>query len=83
MQQLRADKLTTNPICEWPSCRRPATDVDHIIPLAEGGSRYDWHNLQSLRVSHESVVLWQWRWFVSLAGRLWSPWVRWVLLAGA
>lgn len=52
MQQLRADKLTTNPICEWPSCRRPATDVDHIIPLAEGGSRYDWHNLQSLCHPH-------------------------------
>lgn len=52
MKQLRRDKLATNPICEKPGCRHPATDVDHIVPLAEGGARHDWANLQSLCHTH-------------------------------
>ncbi|MCV7100069.1 HNH endonuclease signature motif containing protein [Mycobacterium palustre] len=56
MQELRRDKLTADPVCEWTSpngrCRRPADQVDHIVPLAEGGARYDWDNLQSLCTPH-------------------------------
>ena len=29
-------------------CLRPATDVDHIVELADGGSFHDWTNLRSL-----------------------------------
>lgn len=53
MQQLRADKLAANPICEKPGCRRPADDVDHIVPNAEDPTlRYVWSNLQSLCRPH-------------------------------
>lgn len=34
-------------VCEWPGCDRPATTVDHIIPLAHGGT----HHLANLRAS--------------------------------
>ena len=36
---------------EEPSCRRcgaPTTDVDHIVPLADGGGQFDRENLQGL-----------------------------------
>jgi 5-methylcytosine-specific restriction endonuclease McrA len=33
--------------CQWPGCDRPAGTVDHIIPLAYGGS----HDLANLRAS--------------------------------
>lgn len=36
----------SNPFCV--SCGKFADDVDHIIPIAEGGSPYDEKNLQSL-----------------------------------
>jgi 5-methylcytosine-specific restriction protein A len=46
-QKLRAAKLSVNPICEH--ChQRPATVVDHIIPLAEGGDEWAWENKSSL-----------------------------------
>jgi 5-methylcytosine-specific restriction protein A len=51
-QKLHDAKLTHNPMCEWPGCRRVADTVDHIVPLAEGGARYDWDNLQSLCNPH-------------------------------
>ncbi|WP_374159096.1 HNH endonuclease [Mycobacterium sp. G7A2] len=51
-RKLRAAKLRANPICQWPGCRRPATEVDHIKPLAEGGREFDWENLQSLCHEH-------------------------------
>ncbi|WP_370450302.1 HNH endonuclease [Nocardia otitidiscaviarum] len=45
---LREAKLATDPICERPGCAALAVEVDHIIPLAAGGERYEWDNLQSL-----------------------------------
>lgn len=52
---LRDAKLRVNPICEWPGCRHPATQVDHIIPNAEDPSkRYEWANLQSLCDPHHA-----------------------------
>src|SRR5262249_8478468 len=53
MQKLRKAKLRANPMCEHPGCRRPAERVDHIVPLAEGGPRYEWSNLQSLCRPHD------------------------------
>ena len=50
-QQVRAAHLAKHPLCA--SClrkgiNRAATDVDHIRPLADGGSLTDPANLQSL-----------------------------------
>ncbi|MGA5467164.1 HNH endonuclease signature motif containing protein [Mycobacterium sp. NPDC050041] len=41
-----------HPYCEWPNCRRVMHQVDHIVPLAEGGDRYDHANMQSLCKPH-------------------------------
>jgi 5-methylcytosine-specific restriction protein A len=54
MAKLRTAKLATDPICQRSGCRHPATQVDHVIPLAEGGARYDWGNLQSLCAHHHA-----------------------------
>lgn len=48
----RAAKLLANPECQWPACVRLADEVDHIRPLALGGERYAWHNVQSLCQRH-------------------------------
>ncbi len=50
-QKLREFKKHRSPLCE--ECLRhgivtPMTLVDHIIPIAEGGSPFDVENLQSL-----------------------------------
>jgi 5-methylcytosine-specific restriction protein A len=49
---MRKAKLRADPICQMYGCARVATDVDHVIPLAEGGERYDWDNLASLCKQH-------------------------------
>ena len=56
-QQARANQLHDHPWCQWTEepCRRLATDVDHVIPLAEGGDRYDPINLQSLCKQHHDT----------------------------
>ncbi|WP_250636649.1 HNH endonuclease [Desulfotruncus alcoholivorax] len=57
-QRLRKQKLAINLLCEH--CERegkvtPATVVDHIVPIKEGGAALDINNLQSLRRScHDS-----------------------------
>ncbi|OKH70803.1 HNH endonuclease [Mycobacterium sp. SWH-M1] len=45
----------SHPVCEVPGCRRPVHDVDHIKPLAEGGSRWDPANWQSLCAIHHAA----------------------------
>ena len=53
----RLQQLRSQPLCE--ECLRnnritPATLVDHIIPIKDGGARLDFNNLQSLcQVCHE------------------------------
>ncbi|BAD54879.1 hypothetical protein NFA_370 [Nocardia farcinica IFM 10152] len=47
-RSMRASKLKADPICQAPGCRALAVEVDHVTPLARGGARYDWSNLQSL-----------------------------------
>lgn len=42
-----------NPVCECKECEQlgrvlPAECVDHIIPIKEGGAKFDWDNLQSM-----------------------------------
>lgn len=51
-RQLRANKLHATPVCEHPDCNRLADEVDHITPLAEGGTELDWSNLASLCREH-------------------------------
>lgn len=48
-QRLRRYKLRRDPLCEYcPSDRRKvATQVDHFIALADGGSPWDMDNLRS------------------------------------
>lgn len=52
----RTNQLRAHPICQWPDrCRRLATEVDHITPLAEGGDRWNPHNLASLCHPHHTI----------------------------
>lgn len=44
------DFLRHHPRCAW--CGAEATQVDHIIPVADGGALYDHANLQSLCTPH-------------------------------
>lgn len=38
--------LARNPVCAGDNCQQPAHDVDHITPLADGGAKHDFANLQ-------------------------------------
>jgi len=53
-QQTRARFLKRYPWCMWPGCTKPATDVDHILPRAQGGAD-DWDNLQALCHAHHNA----------------------------
>ena len=35
-------------ICEERGFVSPVEEVDHIVPIRQGGAEYDWNNLQSL-----------------------------------
>jgi 5-methylcytosine-specific restriction protein A len=50
----RRSQLKAQPICGWPGCRLLATEVDHVVPLAEGGSRWSSSNWQSLCGGHHA-----------------------------
>ena len=39
---------TNNPLCEASETPQPADVVDHIIPISQGGAKYDNRNLMSL-----------------------------------
>lgn len=45
-QRVREAILAMHPGCD--ECGAPATEVHHIVPLDEGGSRYEWSNLRPL-----------------------------------
>ena len=61
-KRLRTLILSAHPQCEWYMndgdrlmlCPRDATDVDHIVPIEEGGAPWDEENLQALCHSHHS-----------------------------
>lgn len=55
-RRTRARKLKATPICEWPDCTAPATDVHHVDGLGPNGPRgHDMTNLQSLCHAHHSA----------------------------
>jgi 5-methylcytosine-specific restriction protein A len=47
--------LRAYPICNHPNCRKLATTVDHITPIAEGSRQYDHANMQSLCDDHHKA----------------------------
>jgi 5-methylcytosine-specific restriction enzyme A len=51
-QRIRASFLQLFPVCRV--CGAPATDVDHITALADGGT-HDYANLQPLCHAHHSA----------------------------
>lgn len=53
-QKVRNAYMAEHSICEIAGCRRVATDCDHIVALAEGGSRYDPGNLMALCGPHHT-----------------------------
>ena len=55
---VRAAFLRAHPLCrlcEAHGLLVPAKVVDHIIPLKDGGPRFDWVNLDALCVSHHNA----------------------------
>ncbi|WP_328514757.1 HNH endonuclease [Mycolicibacterium palauense] len=50
-RQIRDTQLREHPYCQHPDCRRLAAEVDHVVPLAEGGTDA-WANLASLCPRH-------------------------------
>jgi len=56
-RRFRAGYLMENPLCH--ECQKmklvvPATVADHIIPIADGGERWDPANIQALCASHHN-----------------------------
>lgn len=52
-QQLRREPLCR--ICSLAGKYTPATEVDHVIPMREGGAPFDMLNLQSVCGAHHSM----------------------------
>ncbi len=52
-RRVRAAYIKAHPICCVPGCNQEATDVDHVIPLSEGGTN-EWSNLQGFCHRHHS-----------------------------
>jgi 5-methylcytosine-specific restriction endonuclease McrA len=48
-RRLRKQKLNANPLCEYKlACTLArATEVDHVVPIEDGGDAFDWDNLKS------------------------------------
>ena len=53
-RRLRKMVLAQQPICQWPDCTEDAVDVDHIRPLAQGGTNH-LSNLQGLCKRHHAM----------------------------
>lgn len=45
-QRVRAEILSLHPECD--ECGARATEVHHIVPMRDGGARYEWSNLRPL-----------------------------------
>ncbi|WP_210188512.1 HNH endonuclease signature motif containing protein [Bradyrhizobium sp. Gha] len=66
--QIRKRQLARQPLCESCSDIEPATEVDHIVPITQGGAKRDPANLQSLcRSCHSEKTN------AERAGRTWIP----------
>lgn len=53
-QVLRRAFLFNHPLCAEPGCEQIATDVHHLVDLADGGDPYDPENLEQLCHHHHS-----------------------------
>jgi hypothetical protein len=53
-EAFRADFLKLNPKCCIAHCAAPATDVDHIVSLRQGGARLDPRNCRPMCHAHHS-----------------------------
>jgi 5-methylcytosine-specific restriction endonuclease McrA len=50
-RKLRARKLAEEPRCETCLAKglvTVATEVHHVLPIGQGGGKYDWNNLESV-----------------------------------
>lgn len=47
--------LTRDPVCQWPGCSAAATEADHIVEVADGGSGTDPANGQGLCHEHHEL----------------------------
>lgn len=52
-QRVRAAFLKAHPECSVGGCGERATEVDHVVPLSEGGT-HQWSNLEAYCKSHHS-----------------------------
>ena len=50
-QRLRKMMLRRQPACQAEGCNELAREVDHIVPMSNGGAQYDMANLQCLCTS--------------------------------
>ena len=53
-RRFRVRFLTAFPSCSVEDCLDPATDIDHIKSLKDGGEKFDVNNLRSFCHSHHS-----------------------------
>lgn len=52
-KRLRGRLLRDQPWCPTPGCPNPTREVDHVLPIEDGGAPYDESNLQALcRICH-------------------------------
>lgn len=54
-RDVRRRYIGTHPKCEWPGCEDPASQIDHVVPIGCGGSRFSSANLQSLCDAHHAI----------------------------
>jgi 5-methylcytosine-specific restriction protein A len=52
---LRRRVLFEQSVCAKDGCMRLATDVDHIVPMSQGGAEYERSNLQGLCGHHHAL----------------------------
>ncbi len=52
--KVRNAYVKAHPTCEALGCDQPTTEVDHIVPLAQGGAKLDKNNLQALCGPHHA-----------------------------
>ena len=74
-RRVRKRQLSRQPLCR--ACQSdgkitPATEVDHIVRIADGGPAWDPANLQSLCAKHHTIKT---RHF-DMKGKDWTEWER-------
>lgn len=47
--------LRRHPLCQWPGCNLPATQVDHVVSLEGGGLHCDEGNSRGFCATHHSI----------------------------